>query len=158
MVMRSGTQNSANYRSLVIGSLLLSIAICVGFSLFLALLSLPSKTVGEKPSAKLGIVLYNIPTSTVPIPTPPNSPAPESIDGIHVGSVVQIFGTEGAGLKIRGSASIQAEEKIIALDSEVFEVTGGPIAADEYTWWQLTSPYDSQRSGWAVSKYLSLIQ
>ncbi len=85
-------------------------------------------------------------------------PTPEIIDGIQVGSVVQIFGTEGVGLKLRRSAGILAEQISVALDSEVYEVTDGPIVADDYIWWQLTSPYDTQRSGWAVSQYLTPIQ
>ena len=147
-----------NHRNVFIGSLLLSIVVCLGFAITLTLLSSATgENVREKP-AKLGVVPYITSTSTLASTPTSILPTPEIIDGIQVGSVVQIFGTEGVGLKLRRLASIQAEQISVALDSEVYQVTGGPIVADDYIWWQLTSPYDTQRTGWAVSQYLTTIQ
>jgi hypothetical protein len=151
-------QHTGNRRNVFIGSILISIVICLGIGVTFTLLSSASGgDDGEKP-AKLGLVPYIAPTSTVAITETPILPTPEIIDGIQVGSSVQIFGTEGAGLKMRTNAGTQAEQVFVALDSEVYEVTGGPVVADDYVWWQLTSPYDLQRSGWAVSQYLTTIQ
>jgi hypothetical protein len=44
------------------------------------------------------------------------------------------------------------------MDSEVFMVKDGPKDADGFTWWFLEAPYDPQRSGWAASNYLQVIQ
>jgi hypothetical protein len=156
--VNSEQQYTGNRRNIFIGSILISIVICLGIAITFTLLgSAGGGDEGDKP-AKLGLVPYIEPTRTLTITETPILPTPENIDGVQVGSVVQIFGTDGAGLKLRTNAGIQAEQKFVALDSEVYEVTDGPIVADEYIWWQLTSPYDLERSGWAVSQYLTVIQ
>jgi hypothetical protein len=76
---------------------------------------------------------------------------------IGVGSSVQIFGTEGSGLNIRESPGVSTAVLFVALESEVFEIIDGPIEVDNITWWQLVTPLDSARIGWAASNYLSLV-
>lgn len=78
--------------------------------------------------------------------------------GIQIGAYVQVTGTNGAGLRIRSSAGLNASINFYGMDSEVFLVKDGPEEADGFTWWFLVAPYDENRNGWAASDYLSLIQ
>ncbi len=95
--------------------------------------------------------------SPVPIsPTPP--PALTPLPGtIALNTYVQIYGTDGDGLRLRVSPALSSDPLFLGFDSEVFLVTDGPIQADGYTWWYLTAPYDQTRSGWAVVNYLSYV-
>jgi hypothetical protein len=36
-------------------------------------------------------------------------------------------------------------------------VKDGPQIADDFTWWYIEAPYDPERSGWAASKFLKVI-
>ncbi|MFH2101733.1 MAG: SH3 domain-containing protein [Chloroflexota bacterium] len=97
------------------------------------------------------------PTQTMLPPTPTPSPTP--LPGtIHVGSFVQVTGTEGEGLRIRSAPSLNATPLFIGFDNEIFRVTAGPRDADGYHWWYLTAPYDESRSGWAAADYLTFIE
>jgi hypothetical protein len=76
---------------------------------------------------------------------------------IGVGSFVQITGTSGTGLNIRDEAGLSSNVFFLAYDAEAFEVGGGPVSIDGFTWWYLITPVDSSRAGWAAAKYLSVI-
>lgn len=76
---------------------------------------------------------------------------------IVVGSVVQIYSTEGAGLRLRSEAGISGTVQFLGEELELFEVRDGPSEADGYIWWYLESPYDETRSGWAASDFLVII-
>ena len=124
--------------------------------------SVPNR--GAVPTAELTIIPG--PTSTIYLPTPtltrvptitsnmPPSPMPGMIG---VGSSVQIYGTEGSGLNIRESPGVSTAILFVALEFEVFEILDGPVVVDNITWWQLITPLDSARIGWAASNYLSLV-
>ncbi len=75
-----------------------------------------------------------------------------------MGVYVQITGTNGDGLRIRSAPGVSSTPLFLGMDSEVFLVKDGPREADGYTWWFLTAPYDTNRSGWAAASYLSLVQ
>ncbi|MBE0675420.1 MAG: hypothetical protein IH591_12235 [Bacteroidales bacterium] len=79
-------------------------------------------------------------------------------DGISVGMVVQIGGTEGAGLRLRSEPGIASEVRFIGIDAEVFEVRDGPQDENDIVWWYLVSPYDEARSGWAAASYLTVVE
>ncbi len=96
------------------------------------------------------------PTSPPAVFTPTPTP-PTSVDGISIGSYVQISGTEGAGLRLRESPGTAGALRFVGMDSEVFRVKDGPKTADGFTWWLLEAPYDPSRIGWAASKYLTII-
>lgn len=81
----------------------------------------------------------------------------ETWDGIRIGSIVQIHGTDGAGLRLRTGPGISNGLKFLGMDAELYEVQDGPVDADGYVWWYLVSPYDESRSGWAASEYLSIV-
>ncbi|KAF0112488.1 MAG: hypothetical protein FD147_84 [Chloroflexi bacterium] len=75
-------------------------------------------------------------------------------NGFRSGSYVQITGTGSNGLRIRNNPGTNAEINFVANESEVFQVIGGPIVLDNFTWWQLSTPYDQNRQGWAAAEYL----
>lgn len=112
----------------------------------------------------------DIPTASfvvIPAPTLTQTPDPaitatvsavnEVRDGISKGSVVQIHGTEGAGLRLRSGPGTDYGLEFVGMDTELFEVKDGPVDSDGYVWWYLVSQYDENRSGWAASAYLSLV-
>lgn len=76
---------------------------------------------------------------------------------IGLGAYVKVERTEGAGLRVRAEANTSAGVRFIAMDDEVFKVIGGPVQANNYTWWQVEAPYDSTRTGWSVDSFLKVI-
>ncbi|MCC6261278.1 MAG: hypothetical protein IT311_10485 [Anaerolineales bacterium] len=112
--------------------------------------------------ASADLTMIPAPTHTpqfVPTPTldpflgTPTLPA----DTIGIGAYVQINGTEGAGLRIRATASLNGETIFRGEESEVFLVKDGPQEADGYTWWYLVASYDNNRAGWAVADFLAVV-
>ena len=95
------------------------------------------------------------PTAT-PSTTPEASPTatPPAAGSFQMGDLVQVQGTQGDGLRLRTAANLNAEIRLVALESEVFEVQDGPVEADGYMWWFLVNPYDSSMRGWGVANYL----
>lgn len=119
---------------------------------------------GSLPTAALTIIPG--PTSTLFVAPPtltrvpkitPNLPPSPMPGMIGIGSSVQIFGTGGDGLNIRESPGVSTSVLFVALESDVFEIIDGPIVVDSISWWQLVTPLDSARIGWAASNYLSLV-
>jgi len=100
------------------------------------------------------------PTSTSSAPATPTidpfAPTPTAA-GLAVGNYVQITGTEGQGLRIRGTPGLGGEFKFLAYDSEVFIIKDGSQTVDGYVWWYLVAPYDDTRTGWAAADFLSFI-
>ncbi|MHB0922948.1 MAG: SH3 domain-containing protein [Bellilinea sp.] len=94
--------------------------------------------------------------AVTPSPTP--GAAGLTIGGIGQGIFVQISGTEGNGLRLRKDPGTNADILFLGYESEVFKVTDGPKEMDGYIWWHLTAPYDTNRSGWAASNYLTVIE
>ncbi len=98
-------------------------------------------------------------TPSTPEPTPTATFSPEELQsGISVGVFVQITGTDGEGLRLRTGPGVSNDPRFLGMDSEVFQVEEGPVRADGYTWWFLVAPYDTDRSGWAASTYLSVVE
>ena len=102
-------------------------------------------------------------TPIVVDPTRTPTPTPTSIfflpEGvIGVGIYVQVTGTGGAGLRMRGEPGLDGPINFSAMDSEVFLVIEGPVDADGYTWWHLEAPYDRNRNGWSAAEFLSPIK
>ena len=73
---------------------------------------------------------------------------------IHPGALVKITGTGGDGLRLRVEPGLENEILFIGSESEVFRVQDGPAEIDDFIWWYLISPDNSDRQGWAVSDYL----
>jgi hypothetical protein len=96
-----------------------------------------------------------IPTATPqPTDTPTPVPPPIAQDGIQVGSLVEITGTEGDGLRLREEPSLDGRITFLGLENEVFEVREGPRQVDGYEWWYLSNPYNREKEGWAVANYI----
>lgn len=92
------------------------------------------------------------PTVTVEAPLPPS-------DGeISIGGFIEIFGTEGDGLRIRSQPGTDSEVLFLGLESEVFQVIDGPQSIDGYVWWQVQAPYDETVQGWGASNYMRVIE
>jgi len=142
----------------LLGAVVIAIFLCVFWGFVFNLL---------KPEAAGGVLQ---PAEIVLIPAPTITPSPALIvletpissqvsrDGIFVGAVVQISGTDGAGLRLRSEPGIASEVRFIGMDAEVFEVREGPRDQDDIVWWFLVSPYDEARSGWAASGYLTVVE
>ena len=80
------------------------------------------------------------------------TPAP-----IRVGSVVAVEGVGADMLNVRSSSSLTESSVLFrAEESEIFNVIGGPDQSEGFTWWQIQDPADINRSGWAVSNFLTV--
>ncbi len=127
-------------------------------------LALPSSA----PRAPATAILTVIPAPTatqLPVTQPSESAAqtpaiiPSLPPGVLGNSVfVQITGTGGDGLRLRTEPGLQGEVRFLGLEAEVFQIMEGPQEKDGYTWWFLVAPYDEDRSGWAVSDFLEVIE
>lgn len=86
------------------------------------------------------------------------APPPEGGGEISVGGYVEIFGTEGDGLRIRSLPGTDSNVLFLGLESEVFYVIDGPDEQDGYVWWHIQAPYDETVEGWAASNFLRTIE
>jgi hypothetical protein len=145
---------------MVLVGLLLAIGLCAVVAAIINGFK-PASAVVVAPTAMLTII---------PAPSATSSPAPEeaalatatpeggvSADGIAQGMYVQISGTGGDGLKMRSAPGVKSDTIFLGMEAEVYLVKDGPKLADGYTWWFLEAPYDSTRTGWAASKYLTIV-
>lgn len=146
----------------LISSLLLAL---VAFAIILVLIlsSKPDRRITGRVTAIVNIIPAPSPTSVLAMPTqvPTATSIPgdaRSIGELGIGSYVQISGTGGTGLRLRVDASLEADVRLLGAEAEVFEVKGGPVQVEGYTWWYLVGPYDATRHGWAVSDYLLVVQ
>ncbi len=159
-------QSTFNIWTLIIG-LLIAVALLAGFWAAVIFLRQPEAAAGK---SDLAITVVAAPTLTPVISMPPpvatttptQAPAqngiPPSNGSIAVGMYVQITGTGGVGLKIRDQPGTSSKQLFLGMESEVYLVQDGPKQKDGYTWFYLVAPYDKNRSGWAASNYLSIIQ
>jgi len=93
--------------------------------------------------------------TTPPTETPQPAAAPPASSGsVDVGAMVEVYGTEGDGLRLRASAGTVGTIRTLAGEAEVFLVEDGPVEADGRAWFYLVSPSDASRAGWAVADYL----
>ena len=100
-----------------------------------------------------------LPTATAPLP-PTSTPTPRTgaPKQFAAGQLVEVFGTEGEGLRIRDNPTLAARILLLGLESEVFEVAEGPVEADGYTWWRLINPFDTSKQGWAADLFLRALE
>lgn len=124
----------------------------------------PAPSVPAPATAVLQVISLPTATPVLPTPTPPaeptaTSPVPPPPPGeISIGAYVQVTGTGGDGLRMRGDPGLSGTVLFLGLESEVFQVKDGPRQLDDYTWWLLEAPYDTSVRGWAVSNYLKVVQ
>ena len=120
-----------------------------------------------KSSATPILVLIAAPTAYTAVPPPteiiapsytPTPTFPPAVDGsLSQGRLVEVFGTEGEGLRLRENSGLDSKIVSLAVESEVFELRDGPVEKDGYEWWFLVNPYNLEKTGWAVSTYLRAI-
>ena len=121
------------------------------------------KSVLVQATANLTVIApESIPTQDLSLlaatPTPTPDASMGDLKGVQIGKYVQISGTNGSGLKIRGEPGLNSQMNFLANDSEVFQVMDGPVKQDELIWWKLVTPYDQARLGWAAADFLTLIE
>lgn len=140
----------------LIGTLLVAGGlVALGVALFYLI---PPQSVEPPPAAMLTRIPGPTPTSTpLPVTPTPTPTQPVVIDGISIGKYVQITGTAGQGLRLRDGPGTTFALRFLGMDAEVFLVKEGPGEADGFTWWFLEAPYDPNRSGWAASQYLTVV-
>jgi len=140
--------------------------IAAGIILFYLYLLLNGIAYQKEVTATSKANLEVIPAEHIPTPDrgllvipPTATPKSEGeVNGISVKRFVKIEGTGGIGLRIRNEPGMDTEVQFIANESEVFIVIGGPEEKDGILWWQLSTPYDETRSGWASAEYLSAVE
>ncbi len=149
-------------KRVVIGAALIAMIL-----VFYGILGLNGYTYQKSTSGPATAFLTVLPANQIPTtdpsalfvtPTTTIDPAIANLGGISIGSYVQIKGTDGLGLNIHDGAGVNTPVEFIAAETEVFKVIGGPIQKDEIVWWQIVTPYDEARQGWAAADYLSLIE
>jgi hypothetical protein len=77
---------------------------------------------------------------------------------ISVGSSVKVVGTGGDGLRLRDEPGLSGKVRLLGDETEVFNVSEGPLDLDGYIWWYLIGVYDETRQGWAVADFLSVLE
>lgn len=90
----------------------------------------------EAPAGQLALIGPTLP-SPVLSPTPSN---------VAVGSLVRAV----QGVNVRLDAGINNPVRFVADASEQFRVIDGPQQVDGLIWWQIQSPNDASRVGWAA--------
>lgn len=147
-------------KKVILGAIAVALLFLLYFYLLLNGLSYRQEVIST-PRADLEVIpAEKIPTVDTSLlivtPTPTTSPRVEA-GGVTVQKYVKIAGTGGVGLRIRKSPGIDADVVFLANESELFIVVGGPEEKDNILWWQLSTPYDEARSGWASADYLTPI-
>jgi hypothetical protein len=144
--------------------IIMAIALVAGLVLFAALISLIFMSIPDQSAQSQGPVVTLIPYTT-PTVTPSPAVSVENIEtpsvvieGITVGTVVQIVETGGLGLRLRANPGTVGTIQFVGQELELFAVVNGPVEQDGYVWWYLESPYDASRSGWAAASYLMVIE
>ena len=93
------------------------------------------------------------PTATMdlPISTPESTPSGEIIEP---GVTVVVEGTQGAGLRLRASATTEGRLVTAVREGTALTVVDGPEEADGYVWWKVRAP--DGKEGWGAANWLVL--
>ena len=81
-----------------------------------------------------------------------------SLQARGVGTVVEVYGTEGTGLSVRPQPGTGGYLNFLAREGERFKIIDGPDSRNNYMWWKLESVNDPERNGWAASDFLRAVQ
>ena len=77
-----------------------------------------------------------------------------SEDGLSVGALVEVHGTENTGLSVRPNPGTGGYLNFVAAEGEIFKIVDGPDSKNDYVWWKIESVNDPDRIGWAVGEFL----
>ncbi|HET60403.1 MAG TPA: hypothetical protein ENN32_08550 [Chloroflexi bacterium] len=144
--------------------IIMAIALVAGLILFAALISLILISIPAQSAQSQEPVVTLIPYATPHVMPSPTVSVDDFetpsivIEGITVGTVVQIVETGGLGLRLRANPGTAGTIQFVGQELELFTVVNGPVEQDGYVWWYLESPYDASRSGWAAASYLMVIE
>lgn len=151
----------------VLGGLLLAVILLGGFwAAFLLFRQPGAKAQAVNPAITIVPAPTLTPVISMPAPVATSTPTadssqsgvPEPKGAINVGDYVQILGTGGVGLHLRAQPGTTSKALFLGMESEVYQVKDGPQQKDGFAWYYLVAPYDKNRSGWAASNYLSVVQ
>jgi hypothetical protein len=73
---------------------------------------------------------------------------------LTVGSTAWVSGTNGAGLRVHTTPLLSSQQIAPLNEGSQVQVLQGPVAADGYTWYQVTAP-TLAGPGWVVGGALS---
>lgn len=115
-----------------------------------------------QPPIEITVIAYQTGTATpgqneegtVETQSPLLTPNPGEVVFFSIGELVEVFGTEGDGLRLRNAPGLDSTINVLALENEVYEVRGGPEEKDDYVWWFLINPYNEEIQGWSVGTFL----
>ncbi|HUF37274.1 MAG TPA: hypothetical protein VMN57_02015 [Anaerolineales bacterium] len=147
----------------VLGALIVGLLL-IGLAAWYLSYTAPDPVSPGIPTAEVAIILA--PTATPPVPTAvPVTPTqaieipPSPLPGIFtIGAVVQIAGTDGNGLNLRGEPGLDSGIQYLGFEAEVFTIQEGPVENNGMTWWFVVGFSDPDRSGWAAANFLELVQ
>jgi hypothetical protein len=93
-----------------------------------------------------------------PLPTPadlPPTPAPTELpaDTVAVGRPAFVRADLQLELNVRAAPSSTAEIRFVLAPNTQMDVIGGPVEADGFTWWEISS---AGRQGWAAGEFLTV--
>ncbi len=141
-------------------------ACCLAGVAIFAIRSGQLATINPYPTA----IVQVIPAPTL-TPSPQPTFTPSAVDGfpespsanfsgeeIQIGDSVQIYGTQGDGLRLRASPGLDGKILFLAYEGEIFRVEDGPQDASGYRWWYLVAPYDINVYGWAAANFLKVVE
>ena len=113
----------------------------------------------EKEGTAILSIIYSATDTPIPsTPTPVPSATPLPPEGvIYVGGFAQVVGTGGDGLRLRFNPGLEGQVRLLAGEGEIYQVLEGPQQVNDYTWWYLENPQDSERRGWAVADFLQAV-
>ena len=142
--------------------IVLGMMIFVGFFFFFAV-RMPADT-APAAEEKARALLTVIPAPTL-TPTVYATKVPQTLeihyvseDGLSIGTVVEVYGTENTGLSVRPQPGTGGYINFVARDGERFTIIDGPDSRNGYLWWKLEARNDPERSGWAASEFLRAVQ
>lgn len=162
MVNSTKPSNRIHPLSVLAAVVVAGLLFLLGYVLILMVKGQDSPNSQPNPAQALTIIPAYTETPIVIVPTSmatatPGPPVLLPSGVIGIGAYVKVGRTEGVGLRMRADASTSAEIRFTALDDEVFLVIGGPVQANNYTWWQIEALYDKNRAGWSVDSFLDVV-
>jgi hypothetical protein len=107
------------------------------------------------------VKVITAPTLTKVSSTPTIQPTAELLlpgsMSLQPGTIVEITGTEGAGLRVRDDAGTGATALFLAMDGEQYVIKEGPKHVDDLFWYRIVSSDDDTKKGWAAADYLKVV-
>jgi hypothetical protein len=76
---------------------------------------------------------------------------------ITIGATVVVEGVDADQLNVRDAAGVQGTSILFRVnEGTLFTIIGGPMQADNFTWWQIQDVLNPANTGWAVANFLNV--